>query len=76
MCVPDPNVVEEPAPYQWANFIDFFTMNSDGSFCQIADENVNRDYKVTHTQGVVAQAVWMPYENELGYTGIYEEGSD
>jgi len=33
MIVPDPNVVEEPAEYKWANFPDYFTNDANGSFC-------------------------------------------
>jgi len=29
-----------------------------------------------HTQGLVAKVQWIPVNNEEGYTGIYEEGSD
>lgn len=76
MIVPDPNVVEEPAPYNYAAFPDYFTNDANGSFCQFADEQQFRRVKMTHTQGVVAKAEWVPYDNNLGYTGIYETGSD
>ena len=42
MCVPDPNVVEEPSPYKWADFKNFFTTLANGSFCQRADEHIHR----------------------------------
>ena len=31
---------------------------------------------MTHSQGVVARVKWVPYANDLNYTGIYDEGSD
>jgi len=31
---------------------------------------------MTHTQGVVAKVEWVPYANDLGYTGFYETGHD
>lgn len=76
MIVPDINVVEEPSEYKWTSFPDYFTNDSNGSFCQFADEQQYKRVKMTHTQGVVAQVEWLPTDNDLGYTGFYETGSD
>lgn len=32
--------------------------------------------KTTHTQGVVAKIKWEVVENDMGYTGLYKDGSE
>ena len=46
---------EEPAPFMWKEFPQFFTDKAVEAFCQASDSlRFNRN-KTTHTQGVVAQ---------------------
>lgn len=67
---------EEPVDLKWTKHDQFFTQRANVSFCAQSDEiNRNRP-KTTHTQGLVAHVSWEPVENDLGYTAIYESGSD
>ena len=65
-----------PMDFYWKEFPNFFTQKSNGSFCQNSDGARPNRPKTTHTQGVVAKVEWVPVENDLGYTGIYDSGSD
>jgi len=60
----------------WADFPKFFTQKANGSFCQSSDGLRGKRFKTVHSQGVVAKVQWVPVENDEGYTGIYETGSD
>lgn len=75
MLVPDETVVEEPTPFFWSKFDEFFQNKASGPFCNVGDElNKNRT-KTSHTQGIVAKIEWRPFANDEGYSGIYEHGS-
>uniref|UniRef100_A0A7S3I4L1 Uncharacterized protein n=3 Tax=Choreotrichia TaxID=141411 RepID=A0A7S3I4L1_9SPIT len=70
-------ITEEPVDLMWTKVDKFFTQRANGSFCIRGDELNSRSRpKTTHTQGLVARVAWEPVENDLGYTAIYESGSD
>lgn len=74
--VPETNVAPPMEPY-WKEFVKTFTNNANGPFCNNSDEMRGGRQKTTHTQGVVAKVRWEVVEgNDMGYTGIYENGSD
>jgi len=60
----------------WTKHDQFFTQKANTSFCARSDMMPTRRLKTTHTQGLVAHVAWEPVENDLGYTAIYESGSD
>ena len=78
MLVPDENVIEEPTPFFWKEFDDFFTANTNGPFCNKSDELRGSRTKTTHTQGMVAKIEWKPFDNPEGvqFSGIYKHGSE
>jgi len=70
------SLTEEPVDFMWTKHPNFFTQRANGSFCQRSDELSKRRPKTMHTQGLVAHVSWEPLDNDLGYTAIYESGSD
>ena len=78
MLVPDETVIEEPSPFFWTGFGDFFKNRAAGPFCNKSDELRKKRNKTTHTQGIVAKIEWRPVVNddpEENFSGIYEHGS-
>ena len=75
LLVPDQLNETRPIPFKWKEFPQFFTNDNKGVFLDHSDVLKGR-LKTTHTQGVVAQVEWVVIENNAGFTGIYESGSD
>jgi len=76
--VPDETVVEEPTPFFWTGFGDFFKNRAAGPFCNKSDELRRKRNKTTHTQGIVAKIEWRPVvntEEDENFSGIYQYGS-
>ena len=66
---------DEPAPFMWKDFPEFFTDVAVEAFCGVSDALRWNRKKTTHTQGLVAKVAWVPVEGN-GYSGMYETGSD
>ena len=49
MLVPDETVVEEPTPFFWSKFDDFFQNKASGPFCNPGDELRKHRTKTSHT---------------------------
>jgi len=49
MLVPDESVVEEPTPFFWKEFDDFFQNKASGPFCNPGDELRRNRTKTSHT---------------------------
>lgn len=62
-------------PY-WKEFSQVASQNKNGSFCNNGDEMRKTRLKTTHTQGVIGKVRWEVVDNDMGYTGIYENGSN
>jgi len=70
------SLLEKPVDFKWTEVDNFFTQRAQGSFCQRADEAKGSRIKSSHTQGLTAEAEWVPVNNGNNYTGIYGSGTD
>merc|ERR1712156_831431 len=68
--------IEEPTPFMWKEFPQFFTNKANTTFCIRSDQMPFKRNKTVHTQGLTAHVEWEVVKNDLGYTALFEEGSD
>ena len=68
--------IEETTPFMWTKFPNFFTQKANTTFCIKSDQLPKNRPKTVHTQGLVAHVEWEVADNDLGYTALFDEGSD